>query len=59
MVTKLFVMTVDSTVDLLGGGVCIYIRNAINFSIQHDLFNDQLENLCISIKKYELKPFLV
>ena len=42
-----------------GGGVCIYIRNAINFSIRHDLSIDQLENLCISIKKHKSKPFLV
>ena len=28
-----------------GGGVCIYIRNSINFSIRHDLSIDQLENL--------------
>ena len=37
----------------LGGGVCIYIRNSINFSIGHDLSIDQLENLCTSIKKHK------
>ena len=42
-----------------GGGICIYIRNSINFSIRHDLSIDQLENLCISIKKHKSKPFLV
>ena len=40
----------------LGGGVCIYIRN---FFIRHDLSIDQLENLCIPIKKHKSKPFLV
>jgi len=43
----------------LRGGVCIYIHNSINFSIRHDLSIDQLENLCISIKKHKSKPFLV
>ena len=43
----------------LGGDVCIYVRNSMNFSIRHDLSIDQPENLCISIKKHKSKPFLV
>ena len=42
-----------------GGGVCFYIRNCINYSIRSDLCIDQLENLCIEIRKPRSKPFLV
>ena len=34
-----------------GGGVCFYIRNCTNYSIRADLCIDQLENLCIEIRK--------
>ena len=34
-----------------GGGVCFYIHNCINYSIRSDLCIDQLENLCIEIRK--------
>ena len=46
MVTKLFVVTEDSTVDLV-------VVFAFIFVIGHDLSIDQLENLCTSIKKHK------
>ena len=41
------------------GGVSFYIRSSINFSLRTDLSIDQLENLCIEIRKPNSKPFLV
>jgi hypothetical protein len=43
----------------LGGGVCFCVRQNINYSTRHDLSIDQLENLCIEIRKPRSKPFLV
>ena len=43
----------------LGGGVCFYVCQNINYSTRHNLFIDQLENLCIEIRKLRSKPFLV
>jgi len=34
-----------------GGGVCIYVRSNINFSLCPDLSDIHLENLCIEIRK--------
>ena len=42
-----------------GGGVCFYVRSIINVLPRHDLSIDQIENLCIEIRKPSSKPFLV
>ena len=42
-----------------GGGVCFYIRTNINYSIGTDLNVQNLENLCIEIRKHCSKPFIV
>ena len=34
-----------------GGGVCIYIRNTINYQIRHDLSPPILEAICMEISK--------
>ena len=40
-------------------GVSFYIRSSINFWLRTDLSIDQLENLCIEVRKPNSKPFLV
>ena len=42
-----------------GGGICFYIKSTINFSVRTDLNIDELENLCIEIRKPNSKPFIV
>ena len=42
-----------------GGGICFYIKSTINFSLRTDLNIDELENLCIEIRKSNSKPFIV
>ena len=42
-----------------GGGICFYIKPTINFSVWTDLNVDELENLCIEIRKPNSKPFIV
>ena len=42
-----------------GGGICFYIKSTINFSVQTDLNIDELENLCIEIRKPNSRPFIV
>ena len=42
-----------------GGGVCIYLRNSINFKRRSDLISTELETLCLEITKPHSKPFLV
>ena len=42
-----------------GGGICLYIKSTINFSVRTDLNVDELENLCIEIRKPNSKPFIV
>ena len=42
-----------------GGGVAVYIKNNIPYSIRKDLISDHLEAICIEIKKPKSKPFLV
>ena len=43
----------------LGGGVCFYVRCNIYYSPRLDLSIDQIENLCIEIRKPKCKRFLV
>ena len=42
-----------------GGGGCFYVRCNINYSPRLDLSIDQIENLCIEIRKPKCKRFLV
>ena len=42
-----------------GGGVCLYIRTNINYSLHSNLSIDQLENLSVEICKPNSKPFLI
>ena len=42
-----------------GGGICFYIKSTLNFSVRTDLNIDELENLCIEIRKPNSKPFIV
>ena len=42
-----------------GGGVCIYIRNAIDFTRRHDLEHKELEIISIENKKPNSNPFLI
>ena len=42
-----------------GGGVCIYLRNSINFKVRSDLISTELEAICLEITKPHSKPFLV
>ena len=41
------------------GGICFYIKSTLNFSVRTDLNFDELENLCIEIRKPNSKPFIV
>ena len=42
-----------------GGGVCIYIRNTINYQSRHDLSPPVLEVKCVEISKPHSRPFIV
>ena len=42
-----------------GGGVCFYVKQSIHFSLRNDLSMDNLENLCIEIRKPHSKSFIV
>ncbi|XP_068680643.1 uncharacterized protein [Montipora foliosa] len=42
-----------------GGGVCFYIKTAINYSVRTNLNINNLENLCLEIRKPNSKPFLI
>ena len=42
-----------------GGGICIYIRSNINYTIRDDLQSDIIENLRVEIKKQRSKSILV
>lgn len=42
-----------------GGGVCIYIRNSVNFVDKSRLILNEIEALCIEINKPQSKPFVV
>lgn len=42
-----------------GGGVCIYLRNSINFITRSDVIADEIEAVCVDIKKPNTKPFTV
>ena len=42
-----------------GGGVCIYIKNNLNFRSRTDLSNENLELTAIEIRKPHSRPFVV
>ena len=42
-----------------GGGICIYVRSNINFSLRPDLSDIHLENLCIEIRKPRSNLYLL
>ena len=42
-----------------GSGVCLYVRSTVNYSLRLDLSVNQLENLCIEVRKPRSKPFVV
>ena len=42
-----------------GGGVCLYVKNSINYLNRNDLVKDNLEALCIEILKRSSAPFIV
>ena len=42
-----------------GGGVCIYLRNSINYKLRQDLIPSELEAVCVEINKPHSPPFLV
>ena len=48
-----------STNGRSGGGVCIYLRNNLNYQIRSDLYDDQLECLTVEITQPRSKSFLV
>ena len=42
-----------------GGGVCLYIRNSINYFERIDLTRDNLEAVCIEVNKPSSASFIV
>ena len=42
-----------------GGGVCLYIKSSITFSVRNGLNIADLENLCIEFRKPQSKPLIV
>ena len=42
-----------------GGCVCFCIKTAINYSVRTDLNINNLENVCLEIRKPNSKPFLI
>ena len=42
-----------------GGGVALYVKTAINANLQQDLVSDDLEVICLEIKRAKSKPFFV
>ena len=41
-----------------GGGVAIYIRSHIPYTIRNDLLPDNLELICVEVEKLKSKPLL-
>ena len=42
-----------------GGGVALYVKTAINANLRQDLVSDDLEVICLEIKRAKSKPFFV
>lgn len=45
--------------DKHGGGVCVYLRNSINYKRRTDLEDSNLEMIVLEISKPNSKPFLI
>ena len=43
----------------LGGGVAIYLRNSLNYTVRDDLTGESLETLTLEITKPKARPFIV
>ena len=42
-----------------GGGVCIYLRSTINFTIRNDLVPNDIEAVCVEISRPNSRNFIV
>ena len=42
-----------------GGGVALYVKTAVNANLRQDLVSDDLEVICLEIKRAKSKPFFV
>ena len=42
-----------------GGGVCLYVKNSINYLNRNDLVGDNLEAICIEVFKPSSHPLLL
>lgn len=42
-----------------GGGVCVYIKNHINYKVRLDLMSEETESIVIEIVKPNSKPFAI
>ena len=40
-----------------GGGVCVYIKDQINFRVRHDLLTNDTEAIAVEVIKTNSKPF--
>lgn len=45
--------------NIFGGGVCVYLRDSINYTRRHDLEENELEIIVLEIMKPNSQPFLV
>ena len=51
--------TVRRDRNKFGGGVCLYIKNYLNYSVRNDLMPDQLEAIVIEINKPNSVPIFI
>ena len=42
-----------------GGGVCLYVKTSLNYLERKDLTRDNLEAICVEIRKPSTAPFIV
>ncbi len=52
-------MILLGVIETSGGGVAMYIRSNIPYTIRKDLFPDNLELICVEIKNFKSKPQLI
>lgn len=43
----------------MGGGVCLYIRDTVNFKTRSDLIPEDLEAICVQVHNPNSKPFAI
>ena len=41
-----------------GGGVCVYVRNGINYKLRDDLLSDEIEGIFLEISPKKSKHFI-